>query len=425
MLRTPKPRNARSKRAMEARAPRDYEAAKKAIFVTGPHSSRLVSLAFKDLAALKKPDNIQFNKKNDCLPFESSGTESLEFWSGKNDASLFIVGNHQKKRKDNLIWARCFDGKVLDLLEMGVLQGKAIAEFKSPFSPTIGSRPLFHFSGPHFSPEDSAVDADAPFSGALSMCNSGIHASFQHLKSLLIDFYRGEEAPPASGPGAVPGAAGNSIALRDGLQHIICVTEGPELELGEADAPHSDPDLAKLYAAGAAQIKDSNSPADTDTSASGRIVYFRVYAPRPAVKTQSGATPKIELHEVGPSFDFVLRRRRPADATRLTNALKRPRTAALSNKQGTTKRKNILTDDMGDMLGRVHMERQDLGKLQTRKMKGLKRGRGEDDEEDEDQVGNEDESEDVADSGEEGFDEDDMRAVVDGEDDDDEDDESD
>ncbi|CEH12748.1 Protein required for biogenesis of the ribosomal 60S subunit [Ceraceosorus bombacis] len=371
MLRTPKPRNARSKRAMEARAPRDYEAAKKAIFVTGPHSSRLVSLAFKDLAALKKPDNIQFNKKNDCLPFESSGTESLEFWSGKNDASLFIVGNHQKKRKDNLIWARCFDGKVLDLLEMGVLQGKAIAEFK-------------------------------------------------HLKSLLIDFYRGEEAPPASGPGAVPGAAGNSIALRNGLQHIICVTEGPELELGGADAPHSDPDLAKLYAAGAAQVKGSNSPADIDTSASGRVVYFRVYAPRPAVKTQSGATPKIELHEVGPSFDFVLRRRRPADATRLTNALKRPRTAAMSNKQGTTKRKNILTDDMGDMLGRVHMERQDLGKLQTRKMKGLKRGRGEDDEEDDDEVGDEDESEDVVGSGEEGFDEDDMRAVVDGEDEDEE-----
>lgn len=130
MLRTPKPRNARSKRALEARAPRDYEAAKKAIFVTGPHSSRLVTLAFKDLAALKKPDTIQFNKKNDCLPFESSGAESLEFWSGKNDASLFIVGNHQKKRKDNLIWARCFDGKVLDLLEMGVLQGKAIADFK-------------------------------------------------------------------------------------------------------------------------------------------------------------------------------------------------------------------------------------------------------------------------------------------------------
>lgn len=29
-------------------------------------------------------------------------------------------------------------------------------------------------------------------------------------------------------------------------------------------------------------------------------------------------------------------------------------------------------DDLGTSLGRVHMERQDFGKLQTRKMKGLK-----------------------------------------------------
>ena len=30
---------------------------------------------------------------------------------------------------------------------------------------------------------------------------------------------------------------------------------------------------------------------------------------------------------------------------------------------------------MGDKIGRIHLGRQDLGDLQTRKMKGLKRGR--------------------------------------------------
>ncbi len=30
---------------------------------------------------------------------------------------------------------------------------------------------------------------------------------------------------------------------------------------------------------------------------------------------------------------------------------------------------------MGDKIGRIHLGRQDLGELQTRKMKGLKRGR--------------------------------------------------
>jgi len=130
MLRTSKPRNARSKRALEARAPREHEAAKKAIFVRGPHSSDKVALAFRDLAALKKPDAIQFAKKNDCLPFEEAGASSLEFWAGKNDTSLFVVGNTQKKRKDNLAFARIFDGHVLDIIEMGVLEGKGISEFK-------------------------------------------------------------------------------------------------------------------------------------------------------------------------------------------------------------------------------------------------------------------------------------------------------
>ena len=30
---------------------------------------------------------------------------------------------------------------------------------------------------------------------------------------------------------------------------------------------------------------------------------------------------------------------------------------------------------MGDKIGRIHLGKQDLGELQTRKMKGLKRGR--------------------------------------------------
>ena len=38
-------------------------------------------------------------------------------------------------------------------------------------------------------------------------------------------------------------------------------------------------------------------------------------------------------------------------------------------------KKNINTDIVGDKVGRIHLGRQDLSDLQTRKMKGLKRGR--------------------------------------------------
>lgn len=52
-------------------------------------------------------------------------------------------------------------------------------------------------------------------------------------------------------------------------------------------------------------------------------------------------------------------------------------------------KKNVSMDVMGDKIGRIHLGRQDLGDLQTRKMKGLKRGRDEElgEEEDEEDGG--------------------------------------
>lgn len=42
-------------------------------------------------------------------------------------------------------------------------------------------------------------------------------------------------------------------------------------------------------------------------------------------------------------------------------------------------RKNIETDIIGDKVGRIHLGKQDLNDMQTRKMKGLKRSRDDDD----------------------------------------------
>lgn len=44
-------------------------------------------------------------------------------------------------------------------------------------------------------------------------------------------------------------------------------------------------------------------------------------------------------------------------------------------------KKNVEIDTIGDKLGRIHVGIQDLRKLQTRKMRGLKRRTGDDDDE--------------------------------------------
>ncbi|KAJ3208098.1 rRNA-binding ribosome biosynthesis protein rpf2, partial [Entophlyctis luteolus] len=110
---------------------------------------------------------------------------------------------------------------------------------------------------------------------------------------------------------------------------------------------------------------------DTD-----RVVHLRVYMI--LLKKSGSKLPKVELEECGPALEMTLGRTRFADDSIYAEAFKVP--AELKTK----KVKNIERDEMGDKLGRIHMHKQDFSKLQTRKMKGLKRGgSAEEDEEEE------------------------------------------
>ena len=193
-----------------------------------------------------------------------------------------------------------------------------------------------------------------------------------------MDFFRGEELPTAAG--LRPGE--HQIALT-GLQHVICVTaghtptdaakQGAELKLdGSATAAEADK-LAQLYAA-ASGTGNSSGNSSVDRTFEGSILHFRTYAID--LRSSGSRKPRVELQECGPSFDFVLRRRKAAPFDMLVNALKRPKSQLEKNTQGKGKRKNIDTDEMGDMVGRVHLGKQDLDNLQTRKMKGLRPARG-------------------------------------------------
>jgi ribosome production factor 2 len=84
-------------------------------------------------------------------------------------------------------------------------------------------------------------------------------------------------------------------------------------------------------------------------------------------------------------MDLRVGRMREPEEDMLKEAMRR-------TKKGEEKtKKNVTVDSMGDKLGRVHMGKVDLSALQTRKMKGLKRNRG-----------NEAEDEDESDSSPEG-----------------------
>jgi ribosome production factor 2 len=54
----------------------------------------------------------------------------LEFFAGKNDASLFVTGLHSKKRPHDLVFTRIFDGRVLDMIELGIDDIKEMSSYK-------------------------------------------------------------------------------------------------------------------------------------------------------------------------------------------------------------------------------------------------------------------------------------------------------
>ncbi|XP_030627457.1 ribosome production factor 2 homolog [Chanos chanos] len=104
------------------------------------------------------------------------------------------------------------------------------------------------------------------------------------------------------------------------------------------------------------------------TALEGKI-YMRSY--RVLLKKSGCRTPRIELEEIGPAFDFVLRRTHLASDDLYKTAHKQPK--GLKPK----KKKNISHDAFGTKFGRLHMQKQNLDQLRTRKMKGLRKRKGE------------------------------------------------
>lgn len=283
MKRVVKPRTRRAKRGLEHRAPKITENTKQCLFFYGTKTSDSVRQCLKNFYSFKKQDGKYLQKKKRYLPFED--ILPIEHLSQKYDASLFCTASHTKKRPNNIILGRMYDHHLLDMVELGLENYRALAEFKNE-KISAGTKPCMVFCGTQF--EDVT--------------------EFRKLKNLLIDFFRGVEA--------------QAVRLQ-GFEHALQFT-----------------------------------------AIEGKVL-FRSY--RILLKKSGTRIPRVELEEIGPSLTLSLRRNKFASEDLMKRACRQP-------KQLKPKKvKNINRDVFGTKLGRVHMTKQDLGKLQTRKMKGLKK----------------------------------------------------
>lgn len=123
---------------------------KKTIIMKGRRSSQTISTLLKDLQLMKGRDMVQMlvRRNHDFVPMEDSSL--IENQAVKYDCSLFAVGSHQKKRPDNLVLGRVFDGHILDMFELGIQNFKGTNDFKVPEHITADLKPILIFQGEFF-----------------------------------------------------------------------------------------------------------------------------------------------------------------------------------------------------------------------------------------------------------------------------------
>lgn len=99
------------------------------------------------------------------------------------------------------------------------------------------------------------------------------------------------------------------------------------------------------------------------------LILFRVYRVQLKKSTDSNTTPRVELSLMGPALDLKLGRIHFPSDELMRQACRVPK--ELLHK----KVKNISRDSVGDQFGRVHVGKQQINKIQTRKVKALKSNR--------------------------------------------------
>ena len=132
----------------------------------------------RDMIQLRgDPESSRIFMRNghEMLPFEN--IVPLESMSSKQDCALFCFGNHQKKRPDNLVLGRNYDGKVLDMFEFGIEDFKGMKDFPGIQEVSGDIKPALIFQGEQFEFSDKHARLRNLLYGIL---NNDLNHNFQN-----------------------------------------------------------------------------------------------------------------------------------------------------------------------------------------------------------------------------------------------------
>lgn len=304
-----KPAKARTQRYLKSIEPQLKEGAKSTLLLKGIKCSQAMGNLLKDMRAMQAPNAKLLTKKNQIVAFDTDGQQSLEFLTTKNDCALFALASTNKKRPNNLVMGRTFDHQLLDMVELGVLRYKGIHDYG-------GSVPKKRMGSKPL----------MLFLGDLWQQDS----TCQKMQNLLIDFYRGDVVDKL---------------VVSGIDHLIMFV-----------ASHDPASTTSIT---------SSSTASSQRVLIHQHTYFCKLKKDPNDPTSKVPVPY--LTPCGPDMTMQIRRAQFADPDLWKQSLKRP--------QGLKKKKvkNHSTNLFGEVVGRLHLESQDVDKMGGRKSKALRR----------------------------------------------------
>lgn len=248
------------------------EGTKTTLLIRGHKTSQRVNDVLADLHLLHKPHTKLFGKKNQVLPFEDES--SLEFLCQKNNAGLFVLANHNKKRPNNLTLGRMFDGHLLDMYEYGVDSFVSLADIRAAapagqgMAKSLNSKPVVVFQGDRWEQDER----------------------LRNVRGLMLELFRGEVIEafelPAADHAVVCTAVGDKIHIRN--YHItfkksskgskcpdtVLLPMGPSIDLSARRNRTAAPALMKMamkQAKGARPKKVKNVERDELEGRLGRV----------------------------------------------------------------------------------------------------------------------------------------------------------
>lgn len=168
LRRIEQPKTHKGRKALLNREAKVSENQRKTIFVRSSSASQKSMQVLKDFYSLKKPEALLFARsKHDSDSFEDPS--KIERLCVKEDASLFSLAKHSKKKPNSLLCGRLFNGQILDMFEFSVEDIKPLSNYLKTLSEGTGNKPVLVFAGEQFDRTKDSI----------------------RLKNFLTDYFRG------------------------------------------------------------------------------------------------------------------------------------------------------------------------------------------------------------------------------------------